>query len=116
MSDQEQALIIKLAGSAFQDPANSVQQVRDLEKELAAAIGKLGELDGHEFELVAGAGVQGATIFFYGADAEAMLSAIEPIMLTHVLAAKSSVIARKGTPGAADRTVTFQSNDRGSLH
>lgn len=116
MSDQEQSLIIKLAGSAFQDPAHSVQQVRDLEKELAAAIGTLGELDGHEFELVAGEGVQGATIFFYGADAQAMLAAIEPIMLTHAMASGSSVIARKGAPGADEETVEFQSKGRGPLH
>jgi Protein of unknown function (DUF3313) len=53
----------------------------------------VGELDGHEFEV----GSPTVTIFLYGADAEALFQAIEPVLRAYPLCQRARVTIRQGT-------------------
>ena len=73
----------------------------DLEDTLIAVVERhqVGEVDGHEI------GSSDGTIFLYGPDADLMLEAIKPVLLTHPLCAGAQVVLRKGGPGSTQTEV-----------
>lgn len=100
---QEQALLIRLDGGALPGAAHIVDEVAALEDELDAALGGIGELDGHDI------GMGEAIIYLYGNDAEAMFRAVESILRAHTLAVGATAILRFGPPGAAERRYAIAS-------
>ena len=64
----------------------------------------LGEYDGHE------AGPGETIIYLYGPDAEALFSAIRPVLESYPLCKNSKVLIRKGEPGAEEREEIITQN------
>lgn len=101
-TDEEQAVLVHLAGQSSRsgtiyDPS----VLAPLEDALMAAITKqgVGEFDGNEI------GLNEATLFMYGPDADALFSAIESTLRSSDLVRGARVVVRYGGPGATERQV-----------
>ena len=83
---------LKLSGDGFPDRAE-MQQFHELSDELIEAIEEaaVGEFDGDEF------GQGECVLFMYGPDADAIFSAIEPVLRRSPLARGGRVVKRFGT-------------------
>lgn len=103
--DNDHALLIRLNVDVLGDRSHVVDVIAALEQELGSSLGEFGEVDGHDIGLAVGQATQvhEATIFIYGADANVMFSAIEPILKSHVQLAGATVTLRFGPPGATER-------------
>jgi|SRR5688572_13333357 hypothetical protein len=79
-------------------------RLAELEQNLSAAIGssETGEYDGNEI------GDGEVILYMYGPDADALLRAIEPILLGSALARGATVIRRYGPPEDGVREVVSQ--------
>ena len=95
----EQAVIVRLDGASLTDEILAEQDLATLEERLVEALSAagVGEYDGHEI------GPEEATIYMYGADAEALYSAVEPILHASPLCRNARVEVRLGGPGAPQR-------------
>jgi tetratricopeptide (TPR) repeat protein len=104
--EQDQgAVLIQLDGSTLPDAVYRDYDLATLEDQLAEAIEPqgLGEFDGNEF------GPENVTLFLYGADAEALFAAIEPVLKAYPLCQNARVIIRQGPPGSPEREVSLPS-------
>ena len=124
MADEnEHALIIEIPRSSLSEPDNVVADIVSLEEDLTAALNGLGIVDGHDFGLMlgpdAGGGLTGASVYIYGADAEEMFKAVEPVLASNAMGAESTVRLRAGKPGTEERRVKIEGRARSvgtSLH
>ncbi|POZ61342.1 hypothetical protein [Chromobacterium alticapitis] len=93
---QDQAVLIYLDGQGLPDEVYTDCDLMTLEEKLEYELGsgKLGVVDGNEV------GPREITIFLYGADAEAMVRGIEPILREYPLCNGARVVVRRGAPGA----------------
>jgi tetratricopeptide (TPR) repeat protein len=91
----EGAVLIELDGATLPSSTYENYDLATLENQLTARVDSeaVGELDGHEFELCS----QAVTIFLYGADAEALFEAIEPVLRGYPLCEHARVTIRQGT-------------------
>ena len=89
----EGAVIIELDGTTLPSSTCEKYDLATLENQLIAIVDSeaVGELDGHEF------GPQTVRIFLYGADAEALFEAIEPVLRGYPLCERARVAIRQGT-------------------
>ena len=90
-STSEQAVLIFI--SSFTDPAADLAGIEDALIERIESAG-VGEFDGNEV------GPEHATLFMYGPDADALWSAVEPVVRQAPLGAGCFVVKRYGDPGA----------------
>lgn len=86
---QDQAVLIYLDGQGLPEEVYADCDLMTLEEQLGHALGsgKLGVVDGNEV----------------GADAEAMVRAIEPVLRAYPLCQGARVVVRHGAPGAEQR-------------
>jgi hypothetical protein len=96
---QDQAVLIYLDGQGLPDEVYADCDLMTLEGKLEDALGsgKLGVVDGNEV------GPSEVTIFLYGADAEAMVRGVEPVLREYPLCKGARVVVRRGAPGADQR-------------
>jgi hypothetical protein len=95
----EQSVIVTFydfAGKFWTEVSRPLDALFELEDQLLAALeGKtLGELDGHEIAMDGSEGF----FFLYGADAEALYSAIEPVLRASVVTQGGNATLRFGPP------------------
>lgn len=100
---EEGAVLIELDGTTLPDAVYRQYDLAALEDQLSKAVEPqgLGEYDGNEF------GPQNTTLFLYGADAEALFVAIEPILRTYPLCQNARVTIRKGRAGSTEREIVL---------
>ena len=86
----EQALLVYIPAG---DPEFALDEIED---PLIAAIDAagVGEFDGNEL------GAEGAVLYMYGPDAEALFEVVEPVLRQMELPAGSYLVKRFGPPGA----------------
>ncbi|MDG3006070.1 hypothetical protein [Paludisphaera mucosa] len=98
----DQAVIVE-----FEYPEDSLDPLLELEDHLEAAIetAELGEFDGHELSVDLDQGV----LDFYGPDAEAILTAVRPLLQAATCLRNVRVTLRYGPPedGVAERVETL---------
>ncbi len=96
---QDQAVLIYLDGQGLPEEVYADCDLMTLEEQLEHALdsGKLGVVDGNEV------GTDEVQLFLYGADAEAMVRAIEPVLRAYPLCHGARVVVRRGAPGAEQR-------------
>ena len=96
---QDQAVLIYLDGQGLPDEVYADCDLMTLEDKLEQALrsGNLGVVDGNEV------GPGEVTIFLYGADAEAMVRGIEPVLREYPLCRGARVVVRRGSPGSEQR-------------
>lgn len=94
--DDEQAVLIRITELSDRDAGLDV-----VEDPIIEAIGRagVGEFDGNEV------GPDGATLYMYGPDADALWAAIEPEVRRAPLGAGSHALCRYGGPGAQERRI-----------
>ena len=94
-TSSEGAVLIELDGATLPSSTYENYDLATLENQLTARVDSeaVGELDGHEFELCS----QTVTISLYGADAEALFEAIEPVLRGYPLCEHARVTIRQGT-------------------
>ena len=92
----EHAVLIRIA--SLSDPGAGLDLVEDPIIEAIARAG-VGEFDGNEI------GPDGATLYMYGPDADALWSAVEAAVRRSPLGAGSYVVKRYGPPGARESRV-----------
>jgi len=82
--------------------------VLELEDVLRAAVESrnVGDLDGDEF------GHGSVTLYFYGADADSLFSAIEPVLTAGQLLAGAKVVKRYGEPGEREVRISWDRTGR----
>lgn|GEM_PF-996824 len=102
---EEQAVIVHLPGSGLPDEVYEHYDLSALEDQLIDAVDRAGcgEFDGNEF------GPEGATLYLYGPDAEALFAAIEGTLRAYPLCPNAQVEIRYGPPGSPQREVTIRS-------
>jgi hypothetical protein len=82
----------------------NINELADLIKDALAASG--GEIRG------SWVGPNETSIYMYGPDAEAMYTALEPIMTAYPLCNNARVVIRHGNPALCPRTVRLQSDEQ----
>ena len=101
--DNENAVIVSLKLSEGFGTDVERAGVLKLEDVLRAAVEsrKVGDFDGDEF------GHGTATLYFYGADADLLLSVIEPVLTEAKLLAGAKVVKRYGEPGEREVRISW---------
>jgi hypothetical protein len=97
----DQCVLIHLDAVGLPDTVYEECDLSTLEDQLIAAMAanRAGELDGNE------AGNEVTTIYTYGADAENLYRAMEPVLIGYPLCQNARVVIRKGGPGSPQREV-----------
>jgi len=97
----DECVLVYLQSAALPDSENErdLSTLFALEDQLIEAIAAkdAGEFDGNEV------GPDGATLFAYGADADRLYAAMEPVLNAHPLCNHARVVLRKGPLGAPQR-------------
>ena len=90
-------MLVKIA----EPPEGAGFALDEVEDRLIAAIDRsgVGEFDGNEI------GDDGATLYLYAPNGDALFGVVEPVLRSAGLPAGSYVIVRAGGPGAAQREV-----------
>lgn len=92
----EQAVLVRI--NSLSDPDSGLDLIEDPIIEAIDRAG-VGEFDGNEI------GPDGATLYMYGPDAEALWAAIESVVRQSPLGPGSYAIKRYGPPGAPETRV-----------
>src|SRR6478672_6788967 len=97
----QQAVIVYLDNQGLARHIYETYDLATLEDQLAEAIEEkgIGEFDGNEI------GITETVLYMYGANAQTIFAAIEPILDTYPLCRNARVIIRSGPPGAVQREV-----------
>lgn len=98
---EEQAVIVRLAGSELPDETYQDYDLATLEDRLIEAVARSqsGEYDGNEF------GEDETNLYLYGPNAETLFSAIEDTLRGYPLCQNARVVIRHGPPGSPGREV-----------
>jgi hypothetical protein len=93
---REECVLVYLDGASLSDEIYQNYDLSTLEEQLIEAItgNGVGEFDGNEV------GPEATTLYAYGSDADALFSAMEPVLRSYPLCQKARVVIRKGPPGS----------------
>jgi hypothetical protein len=96
----EQAVVVR-----FNFPAAEIDRIFQIEDQLAKAVetGSIGQLDGNEIAVDG----RDNLFYFYGADADSIFAAIEPVLLQWDILSEARVLLRYGPPGIDTRQTTI---------
>jgi hypothetical protein len=91
--DVEQAVLIRI--TSLTDPDSGLDLIEDPIIDAIETAG-VGEFDGNEI------GAEGATLFMYGPDADALWDAVDSVVSRSALGPGSHAVKRYGLPGARE--------------
>lgn len=96
--NEQQAVLIHLDGTNLPAEVYEQYDLMTLEMRLMELLEgqDLGEFDGNEI------GPGEATLFFYGPDADALFSAVEPVLTAYPLCRNARVVLRRGGLGSPE--------------
>jgi len=98
---EPQAVLIHLDGTSLPSEVYDECDLMTLEDQISAVLepGGLGECDGNQI------GPTETILFLYGASADAIFKAIEPILDSYPLCQNARVVLRRGGPGSPESEV-----------
>lgn len=103
-AEEEQAVLVYLDGVNLPDEVYEEYDLATLEDQLVSTLAArtTGEFDGNEV------GPEETCLYLYGPDAEALFTAIEPVLRQYPLCQNARVVIRQGPPGAAQRELRLE--------